>query len=285
MVEGYHLGGPVWGLKDWLGILFAPGSRPAEFLGQYASVFNAVEGNTTGYAIPTAESVARWRDATPESFQFCFKLPRIVTHQIRLRKHAQRHLDAFFEMMAPLGPRIGPWMIQLPPSFPPEDADILERFLRALPPQWQYSVELRHADLQPGQSAGDDVNLLLAELGMNRTVFDTRGLRDADALDPVVRDAQRKKPNLPWTPIATGDRPTVRYCAHSDVPANDDYLEFWAAQVAAWIGEGKRPYVFIHSPGDRDVPELCRRFHDRVGQHRDVGALPAFPGGEQLSLF
>ncbi len=71
----YHLGCPFWSFGDWNGRLYTPDARPADRLAQYARVFNAVEGNTTFWSAPSAESVRRWRDAVDESFRFCFKLP------------------------------------------------------------------------------------------------------------------------------------------------------------------------------------------------------------------
>lgn len=38
-------------------------------------------GNTTFYAIPDSDTVARWVAQTPPGFEFCLKLPREITHQ------------------------------------------------------------------------------------------------------------------------------------------------------------------------------------------------------------
>ena len=47
---------------------------------QYASVFDTAEGNATFYGLPSAETVARWAAEAPETFRFCLKFPRVVTH-------------------------------------------------------------------------------------------------------------------------------------------------------------------------------------------------------------
>ena len=73
MTPPYRLGCPFWGCKDWVGSLYSRDARPADYLRQYASVFSAVEGNTTFYSTPSADTVQRWIAATPEHFQFCFK--------------------------------------------------------------------------------------------------------------------------------------------------------------------------------------------------------------------
>ena len=64
-IQGYYLGCPMWGFKGWTGSLYRRETPPREYLGEYAAVFNAVEGNTTFYSLPSSESVARWADVTP----------------------------------------------------------------------------------------------------------------------------------------------------------------------------------------------------------------------------
>jgi uncharacterized protein DUF72 len=61
-IHGYYLGCPGWGVPTWVGRLFPTATRPSEFVERYARVFNAVEGNTTFYALPRRDVVERWRD-------------------------------------------------------------------------------------------------------------------------------------------------------------------------------------------------------------------------------
>ena len=58
----YYLGCPSWSEPAWRGSLYPEGSRSADFLPLYAQVFNAVEGNTTFYAKPSVDTVARWAE-------------------------------------------------------------------------------------------------------------------------------------------------------------------------------------------------------------------------------
>ncbi|MBL4685229.1 MAG: DUF72 domain-containing protein [Nannocystaceae bacterium] len=173
-IEGVHLGCPVWGRKDWVGELFRPGTQQPQFLETYAKVFNAVEGNTTFYATPSPDTVARWRDHTPSTFRFCFKLPRTVTHD-RLLANARREAEGFIERMAPLGPRLGPFMIQLPPHFGPQHLPRLEDFVGTLPGEYTYAVEVRHPGLLAGTPC-QELDAVLHEQG-NRS----RGARHARA--------------------------------------------------------------------------------------------------------
>ncbi len=50
-------------------------------LEEYARHFNCVEGNTTLYALPKPEIVARWYEQTHDDFRFCFKFPATISHQ------------------------------------------------------------------------------------------------------------------------------------------------------------------------------------------------------------
>ncbi len=77
---------PSWNEAGWRGSLYAPSTRPAEFLGDYCRVFNAVEGNTTFYAWPSADTVRRWSERMPAGFRFCAKLPRDISHEGDLRE-------------------------------------------------------------------------------------------------------------------------------------------------------------------------------------------------------
>ena len=79
----FYLGCAVWAHPSWSGVLFPRNARSTDYLRLYSRRLTTVEGNTTFYAIPSAETVRRWAEETPPSFRFCFKLPRDVSHQDR----------------------------------------------------------------------------------------------------------------------------------------------------------------------------------------------------------
>jgi uncharacterized protein YecE (DUF72 family) len=81
--------------------------------------------------------------------------------------------------------------------------------------------------------------------------------------------------------------PMIRCVPDQDFAACADLVEPWAAQIARWIGDGLRPYFFMHSPDDTLAPANAYAFHAMLQQHAGerVGELPPWPGGErQLSL-
>jgi uncharacterized protein YecE (DUF72 family) len=90
---------------------------PAEgtHLERYAKVFPCTEINSSFYRSHQEKTYARWADSVPESFRFSVKMPRTMTHELRLRR-CEVPLRAFLGEVAALGNKLGCILIQLPPS-------------------------------------------------------------------------------------------------------------------------------------------------------------------------
>lgn len=84
-------------------------------LERYARTFPAVEINTSFYRPHRRTTYERWAASTPQGFRFAVKVPRAVTHERRLAEPAEP-LARFFEEISGLGGKLGPVLIQLPPS-------------------------------------------------------------------------------------------------------------------------------------------------------------------------
>lgn len=289
----YYLGCPQWSNKKWVGELFTGDAKPVDFLKQYASVFNAVEGNTTFYALPKAATVEKWREETPAHFRFCFKFPKLLSHQLCLQ-HVEKETNDFLKLLAPLGERLGPFFLQLPPAFAFAALPVLEKFLQALPAEFVYAVEARHPDFFNAMAAEEKFNDLLRSQNIGRVVFDTRGLHAAQVPDDdfYTLDAKRRKPKVPVRFIATNQYPFVRFVGHPLIENNEFNLLQWASAVEKWLAEGKKPYIFMHAPDDSDAPRLARYFHAIVAKLApETGQLPLYPAEKertpatQLQLF
>jgi uncharacterized protein YecE (DUF72 family) len=113
-------------------------------LERYATVFRAVEINTSFYRPHRRTTYERWAASVPDDFRFSVKAPQSVTHSDWLTLSSQ--LDTFFEEIAGLGHKLGPILIQLPPkrTFTSAEAD---RFLSAFRSRTQCLIVLepRHA--------------------------------------------------------------------------------------------------------------------------------------------
>jgi uncharacterized protein YecE (DUF72 family) len=84
-------------------------------LQRYASLFNAVEINSCFYRPHRLTTYERWAASVPDEFRFAVKLPKAITHEARL-VDALADLDQFLAQVAGLGRKLGPILVQLPPS-------------------------------------------------------------------------------------------------------------------------------------------------------------------------
>ena len=136
-------------------------------LERYAQRFDAVEINTAFYRSHRVGTYARWAASVPERFRFAVKLPRTITHEQRLDR-AEGLLRQFLGEVAGLGPKLGPLLIQLPPSLR-FDPDTSAGFLRAFRDSHGGSIvcEPRHASW-----FAHDVDALLTELCIARVAAD-----------------------------------------------------------------------------------------------------------------
>lgn len=138
-----YLGTSGWSYADWQGA-FYPAKMPAnQRLGFYAEQYRSVEINSTFYGMPSLKTVQSWRTQSPEGFVFAAKFPRVITHQARL-VNCGGLATTFIETMQELGDRLGPLLLQLPPSMSADSLDDLGRFLEGLPDGLVYAVEVRH---------------------------------------------------------------------------------------------------------------------------------------------
>lgn len=282
MLRAYYLGCPVWANKEWCGTLFSRRAKSPDYLRQYARVFNSVEGSATFYNLPAADMLLRWKHETPESFRFMFKFPRLITHDYLLN-NMERETVHFLQTMQPLQSRIGLLFLQLPPTFGPKMLPTLAKYLPLLPPDYRYAVEVRHRDFFSSDTYAQHLDDLLAQYHINRAVFDTVALHQLNEDDPLTREAQRKKPQMPAYFAATAQQPVIRYVGHHLPENNAERLQLVAQYAAEWIIQGKTPYVFLHSPGDLYAPQICRYFHSLLTQLLapqgiDIGQLPPFIG-------
>ena len=84
-------------------------------LERYAHAFRCAEINSSFYRSHAPATYARWCKATPAEFRFAVKVPRSITHELKLRRARVLFAD-FLEQTAGLAEKRGPLLVQLPPS-------------------------------------------------------------------------------------------------------------------------------------------------------------------------
>src|SRR5438477_4769569 len=85
-------------------------------LQRYATLFNCVEINSCFYRPHRFSTYERWAGSVPDDFQFAVKLPKLITHELRL-VDVDAPLDQFLDETSGLASKRGPILVQLPPSF------------------------------------------------------------------------------------------------------------------------------------------------------------------------
>jgi uncharacterized protein YecE (DUF72 family) len=258
-----HVGCAMWTYAPWQGRYLPHPLSPRERLSAYATWCNAVEGNTTFYATPTLDTVKSWAEQTAPDFRFILKLPKPITHERRLAD-VDDPLRAFLSAIEPLGPRAHALWIQLPPSFGPADLGALASFLRRLPREHRYCVEVRHREFFDDPRAERQLERALGYADAEWATFDTTVLFGSPPTSDAEREAWTKKPRLPRRQRALTDQPVVRYIGRDDPARTIAGWQHWLDPIAVWLREGRSPTVFIHTPDNVDALELARRFHDDV---------------------
>ncbi|MEB3290936.1 MAG: DUF72 domain-containing protein [Leptolyngbya sp.] len=276
MENRYFTGCAVWAYKDWVGSFYPQGSRAGDFLRLYGDRMTAVEGNTTFYSQPDAKTIQRWAETMPAGFRFCPKLPKVFSHQGKILPHLAQ-AQAFMDTLAPLGDRLGPVFLQLPPTYRPAQGADLRDFLTQWPRQrYPIAVEVRHLDWFAPPIA-HRLTQVLTDLGVGRVLLDTRPIYDGLAHtdeDPQL-GSERRKPQVPLQPEVTAPFTIIRYISHPSFSLNDPYLAEWTSRLAQWLAAGTTVYFFAHCPQEIHSPRVAQAMYHRL-QQAGV-ALPALP--------
>ncbi|MDG3005987.1 DUF72 domain-containing protein [Paludisphaera mucosa] len=107
-----HIGCAGWSLpREHAGRFPAGGTH----LSRYSACYPAVEINSSFYRPHRPSTYARWAESVPEGFRFAVKAPKVITHERRL-VDAGEPLEGFLEEATQLGAKLGPLLVQLPPS-------------------------------------------------------------------------------------------------------------------------------------------------------------------------
>lgn len=184
-----------WSIPGSVADRFAPSGSG---LSRYASVFNGVEINSTFYRRHRPETFQRWRESVPSTFRFAAKIPKHITHDLRLAG-IEAAFAEFLEDVGNLGPQLGPLLCQLPPSLKFGSREV-EQGLRAIRAAFDGSIviEPRHPTW-----ASEAARAMLRDLSLARVLADP----------PVIWDAAtfRTAPRY----IRLHGKPKVYYSAYS----------------------------------------------------------------------
>lgn len=123
---------------SWKPDFYPPGTKARDFLRTYAERLPTVELNATFYRLPSEEQLRAWAAQTPDVFRFGVKMSRQITHFRRVDG-----IPTFCERVRAMDDRLGPILVQLPPTRPRDDG-LLRLLLDSLDPRLRYAFEFRH---------------------------------------------------------------------------------------------------------------------------------------------
>ena len=260
----FYVGCAKWGRPDWVGKIYPPKTKPADFLRVYASRFNAIELNAVYYQLPTAEGMRRWKEMTPEGFLFCPKFSDVITHRKRLRD-IDAELDHYLSAMMELGSRLGPFFLMPHPQMGPKHVETIAHFVRNFPKDLDLFVEYRHPQWYEKQYHHSAFDYLL-EAAVGTVITDAAGRRDVVHMNLTTPDA------------------FIRFVGNSLHDSDYKRIDEWVERIRQWSAKGLRNcYFFMHQHDELYSPELCRYLIEQLNLHCNAQLqLPHFYNDSQL---
>jgi uncharacterized protein YecE (DUF72 family) len=240
---GVYLGTSGWSYADWEGTLYPEALPSASRLAEYVKHFATVEIDSTFYGTPRRSTVQNWREVSPDGFLFAAKFPKQITHDRNL-VGAEAEAESFLDTMAELGDRLGPLLLQLPPSFDVEGMGVLEDFLKRLPEGFRYAVEVRHRSW-----LGSDLSEMLRERGAALALIDYPRM-------PRMHEATADFSYIRWL----GDRREFPE-GHTHLEKNrDDDLSWWSDLVDRFLEEDRTVFAYANNHYQNHSPSTLERF-------------------------
>jgi uncharacterized protein YecE (DUF72 family) len=126
-----RVGTSGWSYPSWKPGFYPEGTQPADFLSYYASRFDTVELNTTGYQLPAEDQFRRWAAAVPDGFTFAPKLALARLDRV----------PVFVERVAALGDRLGPIRVSVQAT---RDEGLLSYVVGSVDPNLELEFDFQH---------------------------------------------------------------------------------------------------------------------------------------------
>ena len=289
-------------VEDW----YPEGMPARDRLPWYAERFEAVEVNSSFYAVPERSTVERWVEATPDRFTFDVKVHRLLSRhaggvdslppelrdgvevnqrgRVRLTGELEAALlDALFESVEPLeqAGKLSSLLVQLTPSFSPsrhELEELIPLIERAAPRR--VAIEFRHRGWMEEERAEFTLEFL-SEAGAAFVGVDAP-LEEHVPIMPPVDAATRD--DLAY--LRAHGRNAQGYLSGKTVAERfgwrytDDELGEIGTRAHGLAEEAGEVRVMFNNNRSDDAPTAAARFRSLLGQ--DPGPPPEDPQQQLL---
>lgn len=261
-----YLGCAKWGRKEWVGKIYPKGTKAAQFLDQYVKHYNSIELNATHYQIYPPEEIAKWAAKTAgKDFKFCPKVINSISHDSGFL-NTEVLTKSFLESVETFGDKLGPIFLQVSEWYNPKQRDKLFDYLKTLPANLQFFLEVRHADWFADKVIRKELFDTLRSLHIGAVITDTAGRRDCAHMELTV------------------PKTFIRYVGNSLHATDYTRSDAWVERIKYWLRNGLREvYFFMHMHDEAFSPELTVYLVDKLNSECALN-LPK-PTFIQSSLF
>ncbi|HYG01068.1 MAG TPA: DUF72 domain-containing protein [Chryseosolibacter sp.] len=256
----FFAGCAKWGRKDWVGSIYPPGTKEADFLNHYGKHFNSIELNASFYRMPSNAQTSSWRKKVPADFIFCPKVTGQLSHVKRL-KDIQEQLERFINGISGFGKNLGPVLLMPHPGMGPKTLPLIETFSRSLPPEMSLFVELRHESWFVENNKQQMLNSF-ADNNIGLVITDVAGRRDCAHMTLTVPKA------------------FIRFNGNGLHPTDYKRIDEWVTRIDLWQQQGiHEVYFFMHQHDERHSPVLCKYLVEKLNEvcHANL-PVPEFVG-------
>lgn len=240
-----YLGCAKWGRVEWVGKIYPLKTKEKDFLAHYVQHYNSIELNATHYKLYGPAGIAKWAArADGKDFKFCPKMYNAVTHRGSL-KGKDFLTTEFLRGVLAFGQHLGPIFVQVSDTFSPKRKEELFGYLRSLPVDMQFFVEVRHPDWFGNASIRKEFFDTLRSLNMGAVITDTAGRRDCCHMELTV-----PKAFIRYVGISTREDNFIH-------PTDYDRSNDWVKRIKYWLDNGlEELYFFMHMHDEAMSPEL-----------------------------
>ena len=221
-----HIGTSGFSYKHWKSIFYPEDLKASAWLLYYAERFKITEINASFYHLPNKKTTTGWAEKVPVDFMFCPKMSRYLTHMKKLND-PEESFEKFFDVFEPLKKKLGPVLIQLPPSlhFNYEKTEHLYKLCKQYA-DYSFAMEVRHATW-----LGEESISLMKQYNI-AFVISQSGV------------------GFPYEEIVTADDVYVRFHGPAQLYASaysDEHLMHYAKLFKQWNEEGHSIWAFFNN--------------------------------------
>lgn len=263
-----YMGCAKWGREEWVGKIYPPKTKEKDFLQHYVNHYNAIELNATHYKIYGEAGIKKWVEkAAGRDFKFCPKLYQGITHRGSL-KGKQFITNEFFRGIVAFEQNLGPVFMQVSDTFSPKRKEELFDFLKTLPTDLQFFLEVRHPGWFQQPAVRDELFSTLTSLNMGAVITDTAGRRDCAHMHLTIPKA------------------FIRYVGNSLHASDYTRCDAWVARMKTWLDNGLQElYFFMHMHDEATSPDLTVYLVDKMNRELGLNLVKPVFVSQQKTLF